>query len=428
MTALSKQELEIVQAFSSVTVPERVIRDSNIKDLIHGMTAEQETVLADAKRLERLRQEKKDGNFLGNWWNDRDDKVQDAQLDLNKSISRLTQKSSQLLIVNTAISKVLNNQQYILLEQQNVLQHQTNTLEEQNNKIFAQQKLLEQQQHNINQANQGLMEAKGLTQEQAQQLVGCVKLVKEAENRIGVANQTLKSNVEKYMNDSVEQCVGRLSSGFAEQEQRHVTFEQQITDTFSAQSQQIHTKLGHITAQSEKLKSAIEEQLVSTVNAVGHQFETLEQKLTMEFSTQSQHTRAELASFSSEAIKFEGNIRQQLQENTHLVLDKLAAQDAAAQQMQGNTTAKINKIQQELVPALEQNVLTLQEIVKNIERRQESAQINQNQALKEIEAQLTSLRAEQHKSVSSNRLIIATVTCLAVASLSWQVAQHFALV
>ena len=58
MTALNKQGLEIVQAFSSVNVPERIIRDSNIKDLIHSMTAEQETLQTDAKRLERLRQEK----------------------------------------------------------------------------------------------------------------------------------------------------------------------------------------------------------------------------------------------------------------------------------------------------------------------------------------------------------------------------------
>ena len=172
MTALNNQELQIVQVFSSVDIPEKIIRDSNIKDLIRDMTAEQDSVQSDARRLEQLRQEKKEGNFIANWWNDRDDKVQDAQIDLNKSIGRLTQKSSQLLIVNTAISKVLHDQQRILLEQQNILKRQTYTLEEQNRKILEQQKLLEKQQQDINKANQGLMEAKGITQEQAQQLVG----------------------------------------------------------------------------------------------------------------------------------------------------------------------------------------------------------------------------------------------------------------
>ena len=66
--------------------------------------------------------------------------MQDAQLDLNKSIGRLTQTSSQLLIVNTAISKVLNDQQHILLEQQNMLKSQADTLGEQNNQILLQQK------------------------------------------------------------------------------------------------------------------------------------------------------------------------------------------------------------------------------------------------------------------------------------------------
>jgi hypothetical protein len=228
MTALNKQELEIIHAFSSVEIPEKIIRDSNIRELIHGMRTEQEAVRTDAQKLERLRQEKKEGNFIGNMWHGRDDKVQDAQIDLNKTIGRLTEKSSQLLIVNTVISKVLNDQQHILLEQQNILKQQTDTLEAQNCKILEQQKLLEKQQQDINKANQGLMEAKGITQEQAQQLVGCVKLVKEAESRISADNQSLRSGIEQKLHDSVEQCLGRLNSGFAEQELRYDAFEQQV--------------------------------------------------------------------------------------------------------------------------------------------------------------------------------------------------------
>jgi hypothetical protein len=96
-------------------------------------------VQSDSDRLEALRKEEK--KYL-NWLYDRDDKVQDAQLDLNKSIGRLTQTSSQLLIVNTAISKVLNDQQHILLEQQTMLKSQADTLGEQNNQILLSKSFL----------------------------------------------------------------------------------------------------------------------------------------------------------------------------------------------------------------------------------------------------------------------------------------------
>lgn len=453
MTALSKQELQIIQAFSSVDVPEHIFRDSNIKELIHGMTSEQDAVQSDARRLERLRQEKKDGNFLGNLWNGRDDKVQDAQIDLNKSIGRLTQKSSQLLIVNTAISKVLNDQQHILLNQQNILKQQTDTLEEQNSKILEQQKLLEKQQREINQANKGLMEAKGLTQEQAQQLVGCVTRVTEAESRISAANQALRSGVEHYLNESVAQCLGRVGTSFAEQEQRHADFEQQIISALSAQSQQAQAELEHIAVESAQLKSALEAQMESTIAALGQHREAFEQQLTGAFSTQSQHAQAELARFSSVTAEFKTNIGQQLRAHIQTVLEKTAAQDAAAQQLRETISAQLKKFQQDMVAAVEQQVLALRETVKGVEQKHEAVQQEQAKALEvqrdslvrsvqrleanlsdkaealnRTEAQLTSIHAEQQKNASSNRLAFAAVACLALASLGWQVAQHFALV
>jgi hypothetical protein len=402
LTTLKTQELQIIQAFSSLDVPERIIRDSNIKELLQGMLAEQDAIQSDARRLERLRQEKKDGNFIGNWLKDRDDKVQDAQIDLNKSIGRLTQKSSQLLIVNTAISKVLNDQQRILLEQQNILKQQADTLADQNSKILEQQNLLARQQQDINKANQGLMEAKGITQEQAQQLVGCVKLVKEAEIRISAANQSLMSRVEQKLHDSVEQCLGRLSNGFAEQVQRHAALEQQLTSAFS---------------------------------------------------TQSQHAQAELARVSSETAEFKINIGQQLQAHIHTVQEKTAAQAAAAQQLHEAIRTQLEKLQQDVVAAVEQQVLALRETVNGFEKKHEAVQQEQATALQaqrdslvssvqrleanlsdkaevlnRTEAQLTDMHAEQQKSASKNRLAFAAVACLALASLGWQVAQHFALV
>ncbi|MDC7698314.1 hypothetical protein [Vogesella indigofera] len=434
MTALHKQELQIIQAFSSVDVPERIIRDSNIKDLIHGMTAEQEAVQSDAKRLERLRQEKKNGNFIGNWWNDRDDKVQDAQIDLNKSIGRLTQKSSQLLIVNTAISKVLNDQQHILLEQQNILKRQTDTLEEQNHKILEQQKLLEKQQQDINKANQGLMEAKGITQEQAHKLVGCVVRVTEAEKKIDVANEALRIALEQYMHDSVAQCISSMSNGFAEQEQRHDDFAKRLNSAFSEQSRHTQAELERFTAESTQLKAALEQQLETTIADLGRHREAFEQQLTSAFSTQSQHAQAELARVASETTEFKVNIGQQLQAHIQSVLEKTSAQNVAAQQLRESISTQMKTLQQDIASTVKEGNLAIQESVKATElkyvsalQEQTLALNTQREALKSTETQLALLRVEQQKSISRNRMAFSGVVCLICASIGWQLAQHFAL-
>jgi hypothetical protein len=424
MTEPSKQELQIIQAFSSVDVPERIIRESNIKGLLHDMIAEQDAVQSGANRLERLRQEKKDGNIIGNWWNDRDDKVQDAQIDLNQSIGRLTQKSSQLLIVNTAISKVLRDQQYILLNQQEILKQQTDKLEEQNNKILEQQKLLEKQQKDINQANQGLMEAKGLTQEQAQKLVGCVNRVTEAEHRISEENQVFRLGLRRDISELFAQCLERLEAGLAEQQQRRVDFEQQINDAFSAQSNEAQTELKKIIFESIQIKSALEAQMESNITALWQHREEFEQQLTSAFSTQSKYAQAELARYYSETTEFKIDIGKQLQAHIHSILEITSAQDATAQQLRETISDQLKNFQQEQAKSMQ----TQSDALELSVQRLEANLCDKAEALNRAEVQLSTIYAEQKRSASRNRMAFAAVACLALASLGWQVAQHFALV
>lgn len=341
---MKTQEFEIVQALSSVDLPEPLIHDGNIKELIRAMASDQKAVAFDAKRLEQVRQEQKEGNFVGNWLKDRDDKVQDAQIELNKSIGRLTQTSSQLLIVNTAISKVLNDQQNVLLAQQHTLKQQTDTLEEQNRKILEQQKLLEEQQKQINEANQGLMEAKGVTQEQARELVGCVVRVTEAEKRIDVSGETLRAALEQQMNASVAECIAGLNEGFTQQELRHHALERQFDSAFALQARD---------------------------------------------------TKAELERFARAATEWRNDIEQQLQGDIKAVMEQTSAQEATVQKLNDALAAQLNTVRKDLNETLEQKEL--------------------------------SLHAAQRKSAVRNRLSQVAVAGLAVASLFWQIAQHFAL-
>lgn len=260
-------ELQVVQAFSSLTIPEQIVRDSNIRELIKDMIADTSSVKDESQRLKELRQEKKDGNFISNWWNDRDEKVQGAQLDLNQAMGRLTQRSSQLLVVNTAISKVLSDQQILLLKQQEQLEEQAHGLKLQNEKILKQQELLAEQQIELNKANQGLMEAKGVTQEQAIMLVGCVTRVTEAENKIDAANEKLHSALKNDMQDVVTQCDKRFGEGLVELRSLQQNFEQrqdQVTHTLSIQ---VRDALEQLASNSEAFRLDVTAQLQTHMQA-----------------------------------------------------------------------------------------------------------------------------------------------------------------
>lgn len=239
-------ELKIVEVFSRVNLPEELVRNSNIHELLQGMQDEQTAVLSDTQRLQRLRQEKKDGNWFGNLLNGRASQVDEAQLDLSQSIGRLTQSSAQLLVVNTAISRVLHEQQGVLQFQQGILKEQTERLEQQNFKILHQQAQLEEQQEAISQANQGLLEAKGVTQSQAIELIGCVERVKGAEAKVEEANQNLRQLIDIRLQQTIEHCVNHVSQSFTAQDQRNSTFQQQLIDTSAQQHKQTQIEVERI--------------------------------------------------------------------------------------------------------------------------------------------------------------------------------------
>ncbi|WP_148485257.1 coiled-coil domain-containing protein [Pseudomonas massiliensis] len=306
----SRQDLQIVEAFSSVSVPEQIVRESNIKELVKGMTDAQASVQSTASKLERARREQKEGNWFGNLLNDRADAVQDAQLDLNKSIGSLTQKSSQLLIVNTAISKMLYDQQGVLQQQQHVLKNQADTLTEQNGKIFQQQLLLEKQQHAINAANEGLLQAKGISQEQAQKLVGCVVRVTEAEKSIQQANQRLSDSVDHRLQVSSEDCLAQLSEGLAARDQYWQATEQRVQEALVAQD------------------------------------------------TQRQHEQVALR---EQLTVFEGHLQQQLQNSAQALEFSLAAQQQVVQGLDKRFVAQVAVLQQSVAVTAQQGLLAVEQ-------------------------------------------------------------------
>lgn len=189
------QELIIVNAISQMVIPTEIFEKSEFKQAINDFKSAQESVQDSLDSVESKRQIVKEGSSIGNWWNNRNEALRDAQLDLNKSIGILTKQSSDLILFNTAISKVLVSQQKVLHEQQELLQKQATELASQNKSIGKQQVDLSEQQEKLLEVNKGLLEAKGITREHAEKLVGCVSRVEIAEQKMELSNQELERSV-----------------------------------------------------------------------------------------------------------------------------------------------------------------------------------------------------------------------------------------
>lgn len=339
----SGQELQIVQAFSSVEVSEQIIRSVDIKELVGGMLSAQDEVGRSAEELERARQEKKGGSLIGNWWKDRDDKLQDAQIDLQKSIGSLSQKSSQLLIVNAAISRVLSDQQHVLLHQQNMLRQQADLLEEQNRRILGQQRALEQQQQEIDLANRGLLEARDVTAEQTDRLVGSVKRLEQAESQMEALNQQMVVCVAEDLVTAVSDWRTRLDDLGRDFTQRQAGLEKKLFDEFRDHLDQVRTEL-------------------------------------------------EAAADRSAACSVE--LERKLQQQAQAGQARIEAQEAAARQLREALSERLAQFRQEVVATLEQNVLPLRKAFGTVEQRQGAWQQEQARVLEVQRKVLVRLEGE----------------------------------
>ena len=133
-----QRSLQIVQAFSEVDVPDSLYKESNVARLVKNVKAMQEDVKSSNDKLGDLRTEKEKQAWYEGWsllGDSTEDKIQDEHLNLNRRMATLAQHSSELLVVNTALSKVLCDQQRLLLDQQGTLARQAEDIEEQNGRI-----------------------------------------------------------------------------------------------------------------------------------------------------------------------------------------------------------------------------------------------------------------------------------------------------
>ena len=374
----------IVDGIANIQIPSEILRQSDIRNIIPDIIKSQQEVKGTAVNLENLRQNQKNGNLISNWWNDRDDLVKDAQIDLNKTIGHLTEKTSTLLVVNTALAKQLNDQQNILIRQQKLLEQQTLDLKNQNKQIAEQQLVLESQQKDIILANQGLLEAKGITQDQAMQLVGCVKRVSEAEDKIKDANNQLRTDFSQALQQQAQHVVSQLEQHSA----RSAAFMKTANDTLNGKLLSMDQKAE---CQQHDLESSIRDR-----------FSTIESAVSAQLAEQSHQLEQGLNRHRAESQALKELVSQKMQAYANAVQKKIMAQALSSEQQQ-EAFEKSHKVSHQ-----------------NLANRSDQLE----QAVKGLGQTLTLMQQESQARASQNRMFIGITACVSLVSIMWQVLQH----
>ena len=198
-TDLALSEMQIVEAFSNLTVPEDILRNSNVPQMVEDMRSTKKRLETSEERLSQLRREKNDSNFISNILKDRSDQIDDAKDNVNKEFRKLGVLSSNLLILNTAMAKIMNGQQKALQGQQIVLDHQARDIKNQNSDIKGHQELHANMLREFRKVLDSFKETKSLTQAQAIELIKCTQKVAESERSMLKSHELLMDKVEERL-------------------------------------------------------------------------------------------------------------------------------------------------------------------------------------------------------------------------------------
>lgn len=175
-----------------------------MNDLMKRAADKRTALVTKTEALARLREEAKGSNFFSSWLNNTDDKIKDGQLDLMSSLSDLQSVSVELLEANATISRVLLDQQGVLLKQQAQLDEQTGLLQEQGRRLDEQQRVHQAKVEEMLDSNRDLDRASREAMELAEQLMAGIA-------EVGAAEQQLKAEVT-----DVHAAEQRLAAGITD--------------------------------------------------------------------------------------------------------------------------------------------------------------------------------------------------------------------
>ena len=249
MSSITDEELRIIEALSSVNIPDEVFRNSNISYLVDDMIKDQTAVDLNSKKLAQLFLSNQEEGVVSQGVEANISPLQEKSTHLKELIENLEKKSSQLLIINITLSKVINDQQKNLLSQKN--------------------QLIEQQQQ-VDTFGQRLVETETIVKKQTKELADFSLQLLKNEKKIEDSSNALIWDLEQKIYDSNEQCLDQLNAGFAEQQEFYNTFEQEIMDFVSDKFQEVKDEQENLSTDidetSVKLENKLKEFFFSDIN------------------------------------------------------------------------------------------------------------------------------------------------------------------
>lgn len=249
MSSITDEELRIIEALSSVNIPDEVFRNSNISYLVDDMIKDQTAVDLNSKKLAQSFLSNQEEGVVSQGVEANISPLQEKSTHLKELIENLEKKSSQLLIINITLSKVINDQQKNLLSQKN--------------------QLIEQQQQ-VDTFGQRLVETETVVKKQTKELADFSLQLLKNEKKIEDSSNALIWDLEQKIYDSNEQCLDQLNAGFAEQQEFYNTFEQEIMDFVSDKFQEVKDEQDNLSTDidetSVKLENKLKEFFSSDIN------------------------------------------------------------------------------------------------------------------------------------------------------------------
>ena len=409
MSSITDEELRIIEALSSVNIPDEVFRNSNISYLVDDMIKDQTAVDLNSKKLAQLFLSNQEEGVVSQGVEANISPLQEKSTHLKELIENLEKKSSQLLIINITLSKVINDQQKNLLSQKN--------------------QLIEQQQQ-VDTFGQRLVETETIVKKQTKELADFSLQLLKNEKKIEDSSNALIWDLEQKIYDSNEQCLDQLNAGFAEQQEFYNTFEQEIMDFVSDKFQEVKDE-------QENLSTDIDETSVK-----------LENKLKEFFSSDINESASKLEEqlkecFYNDINQVTSKLEEQLKEDLDLINknndeQSLVFSEKIEKEKQGLKTKieAVSLIAEDTANKKIKNIaMILQRKINSQQAQQELLADNQKKLLASLESKfkklktinLDLLKSYNDQKVSNKKINTAMIVTagLALVSIGWQIVSLF---
>lgn len=409
MSSITDEELRIIEALSSVNIPDEVFRNSNISYLVDDMIKDQTAVDLNSKKLAQLFLSNQEEGVVSQGVEANISPLQEKSTHLKELIENLEKKSSQLLIINITLSKVINDQQKNLLSQKN--------------------QLIEQQQQ-VDTFGQRLVETETIVKKQTKELADFSLQLLKNEKKIEDSSNALIWDLEQKIYDSNEQCLDQLNAGFAEQQEFYNTFEQEIMDFVSDKFQEVKDE-------QENLSTDIDETSVK-----------LENKLKEFFSSDINESASKLEEqlkecFYNDINQVTSKLEEQLKEDLDLINknndeQSLVFSEKIEKEKQGLKTKieAVSLIAEDTANKKIKNIaMILQRKINSQQAQQKLLADNQKKLLASLESKfkklktinLDLLKSYNDQKVSNKKINTAMIVTagLALVSIGWQIVSLF---